>query len=85
MTRIPQFIPDSYIGREQQALVKHKLLEAYLEKLILIIGMSGNRKRVVEIGYVDCYAGPWGDESKSMASTSIAICCKLWIRVVKSY
>ncbi|BCO29469.1 hypothetical protein MIZ03_4392 [Rhodoferax lithotrophicus] len=72
MTRIPQFIPDSYIGREQ-ALVKHKLLESYLEKLILIIGMSAKRQRSVEIGYVDCFAGPWGDESESMASTSIAI------------
>lgn len=72
MTRIPQFIPDTYIGREQ-ALVKHKLLEAYLEKLILIIGMSAKRERRVEIGYVDCFAGPWGDESESMAGTSIAI------------
>lgn len=72
MPRVPQFIPDTYIGREQ-ALVKHKLLEAYLEKLILIIGMSAKRERSVEIGYVDCFAGPWGDESESMASTSIAI------------
>lgn len=72
MTRIPQFIPDAYIGREQ-AMVKHKLLEAYLEKLILIIGMSVKRERIVEIGYIDCFAGPWGDESESMASTSIAI------------
>lgn len=72
MTRIPQFIPDTYVGREQ-AMVKHKLLESYLEKLILIIGMSGKPERVVEIGYVDCFAGPWGDESESMASTSIAI------------
>ncbi len=72
MTQIPQFIPDTYIGREQ-ALVKHKLLEAYLEKLILIIGMSAKRERIVEIGYVDCFAGPWGDESESMAGTSIAI------------
>lgn len=53
--------------------MKHKLLESYLEKLILIIGMSAKRQRSVEIGYVDCFAGPWGDESESMASTSIAI------------
>ncbi|MDD2883163.1 MAG: three-Cys-motif partner protein TcmP [Rhodoferax sp.] len=72
MTRIPQIIPDAYIDREQ-ALVKHKLLEAYLEKMILIIGMSAKRERSVEIGYVDCFAGPWGDESESMAGTSIAI------------
>ena len=72
MPKTPQLIPDAYIGREQ-ALVKHKLLEAYLEKLILIIGMSAKRERIVEIGYVDCFAGPWGDESESMAGTSIAI------------
>ncbi|MBU3998278.1 MAG: three-Cys-motif partner protein TcmP [Gammaproteobacteria bacterium] len=72
MTRIPRFIPDTYLGREQ-ALVKHKLLEAYLEKLILIVGMSAKRERIVEIGYVDCFAGPWGDESESIASTSIAV------------
>ena len=65
-------IPDAYIGREQ-ALVKHKLLEAYLEKLILIIGMSAKREQSVEIGYVDCFAGPWGDESEAMNGTSIAI------------
>ena len=72
MTRIPLFIPDAYIGREQ-ALVKHTLLKAYLEKLLLIIGMNAKRERSVEIVYVDCFAGPWGDESESMAGTSVAI------------
>lgn len=63
-------IPSAYDGREQ-ALIKHKLLEAYLEKLFLIIGMGGRSKGSIELCYVDCFAGPWGDES--VATTSIAI------------
>ncbi|WP_180129143.1 three-Cys-motif partner protein TcmP [Rhodoferax sp. BLA1] len=66
------FIPSSYDGREQ-AWIKHQLLQSYFEKLILIIGMSPQRDRSVEICYVDCFAGPWGDESESLESTSIAI------------
>ena len=63
-------IPSAYDGREK-ALIKHKLLEAYLEKLFLIIGMGGRPKGSIELCYVDCFAGPWGDES--VATTSIAI------------
>jgi three-Cys-motif partner protein len=65
-------IPSAYRGREQ-ALVKHKLLSSYLEKLVLIIGMAGRHKGLTEICYVDCFAGPWGDESEEIKSTSIAI------------
>ena len=32
-------VPDAYHGREQ-AYIKHRLLEGYLEKLFMIIGMS---------------------------------------------
>ena len=64
-------MPDAYRGREQ-AYVKHCLLEAYLEKLFLILG-SAQRLGTKELCYVDCFAGPWGDESESLDSTSIAI------------
>ncbi len=69
-------IPAAYDGREQ-ALVKHRLLEEYLEKLFLIIGMSSkNGGGNIELCYVDCFAGPWGDPSEDMQSTSIAISLK---------
>lgn len=65
-------VPDAYRDREQ-AFVKHRLLEAYLEKLFLIVGMSARQLRIKELCYVDCFAGPWGDESELLESTSIAI------------
>lgn len=57
-----------YEGREHSA-IKHELLKNYLEKLLFIISISG----VKEITYVDCFAGPWGDESEDLTGTSIAI------------
>lgn len=65
-------IPGAYEGREP-AFIKHKLLESYLEKLFLIVGMGAGRGGPVELCYVDCFAGPWGDESDDMEATSIAI------------
>lgn len=65
-------VPESYRGREQ-AYVKHRLLEAYLEKLFLIVGLGAKTLGIKELAYVDCFAGPWGDESESLGSTSIAI------------
>jgi len=65
-------IPAAYDGREQ-ALIKHRLLEDYLEKLFLIIGMGTRSGGSAELCYVDCFAGPWGDSSEEMKSTSIAI------------
>lgn len=65
-------MPKSYQGREQ-AYVKHRLLEVYLEKLFLIIGTSARQLGIKELAYVDCFAGPWGDESESLDSTSIAV------------
>lgn len=67
-----EVIPDAYRGREQ-ALVKHRLLSSYLEKLVLIVGMAGRRNDITEICYVDCFAGPWGDTTEKIESTSIAI------------
>jgi len=61
-------IDKTYKGREHSA-IKHELLKDYLEKLLFIIGISGVR----EITYVDCFAGPWGNESEDLTGTSIAI------------
>lgn len=68
-------INNDYEGREHSG-IKHKLLEGYLEKLLLIRGMSGTR----EFAYVDCFAGPWGDESDDLHANSIAIS----LRILKS-
>lgn len=65
-------VPAIYDGREQ-AWIKHRLLESYLEKLLLIIGMAARSHGKVEICFVDCFAGPWGDDSEQMEGTSIAI------------
>lgn len=65
-------IPEAYEGREQ-ALIKHSLLQSYLEKLVLIIGMSARRQGSVEICYVDCFAGPWGASDATLEGTSISI------------
>lgn len=62
----------AYLGREQ-ALVKHTLLQSYLEKLFMIVGMSAGTTGKIELCYVDCFAGPWGDDSAGMDTTSIAI------------
>ncbi|MBP7780140.1 MAG: three-Cys-motif partner protein TcmP [Burkholderiaceae bacterium] len=72
MTKNTSMVPAIYDGR-QQAWIKHQLLENYLEKLLLIIGMAARIPGKVEICYVDCFAGPWGDDSEQMEGTSIAI------------
>lgn len=64
--------PAVYEGREQ-ALVKHVLLQSYLEKLFLIIGTGARRSEPVELCYVDCFAGPWGGNEETLEGTSIAI------------
>lgn len=68
-------VPDIYEGREQ-ALVKHTLLKSYLEKLVLIIGMSAKRTPGAEICYVDCFAGPWGSPDERLEGTSISLSLK---------
>ncbi len=65
-------VPDAYDGREQ-AFIKHELLKGYLEKLFLILGGAARKAGHVELRYVDCFAGPWGDDSDDLRSTSIAI------------
>ena len=64
-------IPAHYKGREQ-AYVKHRLLEAYLERLFMIVG---HHERT--ICYVDCFAGPWQSQDEDMEDTSIGISLKI--------
>ena len=72
-------LPDAYRGREQ-AYVKHQLLEAYLEKLFMIVGLGAKALGIKELAYVDCFAGPWEDESEKLESTSIAISLRVLSR-----
>ena len=65
-------VPDAYQGREQ-AFIKHLLLKSYLEKLVMIVGMSSKTLGITEFCYVDCFAGPWADDSENMGGTSIAV------------
>ncbi|HVB48354.1 MAG TPA: three-Cys-motif partner protein TcmP [Burkholderiales bacterium] len=65
-------MPATYVGREQ-AFIKHELLKSYLEKLFHIVGLGARRLGVKELCYVDCFAGPWSDESEDLGGTSIAI------------
>jgi three-Cys-motif partner protein len=67
---MPQnLIPLAYMGREQ-ALIKHNILEKYLEKLTAILSVN---QPVLEFTYIDCFAGPWQADESQMGSTSIAI------------
>lgn len=56
-----------YKGKEQ-GYFKHCLLEAYLERLFMIVGKFHNT-----ICYVDCFAGPWQSNSDDLEDTSIAV------------
>ncbi len=56
-----------YKGREQ-AYIKHQLLGNYLEVLFMIIGYWQKT-----ICYVDCFSGPWQENSEDLMDTSIGI------------
>lgn len=56
-----------YEGREQ-SLIKHLILQRYLERFAFIIG-----SRWESITYVDCFSGPWKSQSESYEDTSFAI------------
>jgi len=60
-----------YKGREQ-AYVKHRLLEAYLKRLFMIVGQFQKT-----ICYVDCFAGPWEENRDDLMDTSIGISMKI--------
>ena len=65
-------VPEAYDGREQ-AFIKHALLKGYMEKLFFIVGGAARKVGRIELRFVDCFAGPWGDESDDLKGTSIAI------------
>lgn len=64
-------IPLHYRGREQ-AYIKHRLLETYLERLFMIVGHHEHT-----ICYVDCFAGPWQSQDEAMEDTSIGISLRI--------
>lgn len=60
-------IPKEYQNREQ-AFIKHTILRTYLQRLLMIIG-----RNETTINYVDCFSGPWSEESNELEDTSIGI------------
>lgn len=75
-----QIIPTAYSGREQ-AYIKHLLLEGYLERLLYIVGFNASILGHSEIVFVDCFAGPWQDETEDLTSTSISISIRLLSKI----
>ncbi|MCJ7542093.1 MAG: three-Cys-motif partner protein TcmP [Desulfobacterales bacterium] len=64
-------IPEHYKNREQ-TFIKHTILRRYLGRLFMI---KGQFEPV--ICYIDCFAGPWQEDSSQMHDTSIAISLKI--------
>lgn len=56
-----------YSGREQ-TLIKHLILQKYLQRFAHIIG-----SRWETITYVDCFAGPWNVRSDDLKDSSFSI------------
>jgi three-Cys-motif partner protein len=56
-----------YFGREQ-TLIKHKILEKYLERFALIVGRFSDA-----ITYVDGFSGPWNCQSEKLEDASFSI------------
>src|SRR5438128_12427723 len=61
----------SYEGREQ-TLVKHVVLEKYLERFAMIVGTWADT-----INYVDGFSGPWNLRSENFADSSFAIALRV--------
>ena len=59
-----------YAGREQ-TLVKHFILQKYLERFAYIVG-----SRWDVLTYVDCFSGPWNVRSETFEDSSFAIALK---------
>lgn len=59
-----------YAGREQ-TLVKHFILQKYLERFAYIVG-----SRWDVLTYVDCFSGPWNARSEKFEDSSFAIALK---------
>jgi len=56
-----------YTGREQ-TLVKHLILQKYLERFAHIIGYAWST-----LTYVDCFSGPWNVRSEDLKDSSFSI------------
>lgn len=61
---------DNYAGREQ-TLVKHIILEHYLERFAHIVGYYWDA-----ITYIDCFSGPWNVRSNNLDDSSFSIAVK---------
>jgi three-Cys-motif partner protein len=59
-----------YSGREQ-TLVKHFILQKYLERFAYIVGSHWD-----VLTYVDCFSGPWNARSEKFEDSSFAIALK---------
>ena len=59
-----------YAGREQ-TLVKHFILQKYLERFAYIVGSHWD-----VLTYVDCFSGPWNARSERFEDSSFAIALK---------
>jgi len=59
-----------YAGREQ-TLVKHFILQKYLERFAFIVGSYWD-----VLTYVDCFSGPWNARSEKFEDSSFAIALK---------
>ena len=59
-----------YAGREQ-TLVKHFILQKYLERFAFIVGSHWD-----SLTYVDCFSGPWNARSEKFEDSSFAIALK---------
>lgn len=59
--------PDLYTGREQ-TLVKHVILQQYLERFAIIVGTHKDT-----LTYVDCFSGPWNVQSEDFKDSSFSI------------
>ncbi|MBX9657829.1 MAG: three-Cys-motif partner protein TcmP [Nitrospiraceae bacterium] len=56
-----------YAGREQ-TLVKHFILQQYLERFAIIVGTHKDT-----LTYVDCFSGPWNVQSEEFKDSSFSI------------
>ena len=53
---------------KEKEYIRHELLKAYLEPLLMIIG-----QKVPRVCYVDCSSGPWWKDGQDPESTPVAV------------
>lgn len=67
---MPEANDPLYFGREQ-TLIKHKILEKYLERFAIIVGQFNEA-----ITYIDGFSGPWNCQSEKLEDSSFSIALK---------